>query len=276
MKKFRYRRTKGFSLVEIAVVLVIISVLATIVAVPLATQIEQRRAEETRKQIEVAKEALFGFAMANGRLPCPAKDSLLTDTGVASYCVLGTGGCTATTTTTTAILTHGRCSHSNGFLPAVTLGIGPVDAQGYAIDAWQDGSPLHRIRYAVSKFESPAGTFPVTSANGIRTATMDNVSLPASVHLYVCGLGLTAASSTTACSAGVTTLTDRAVAIVYSIGKNGTTAFASLSFDEQNNQGNSADIVFTGGDTSATFDDIVSWVSLNTLFARMVQAGKLP
>ena len=72
MSEFRLLLAKGFSLVEIAVVLVIISVLATIVAVPLATQIEQRRVEETRKQIEVAKEALFGFAMANGRLPCPA------------------------------------------------------------------------------------------------------------------------------------------------------------------------------------------------------------
>jgi hypothetical protein len=105
---------------------------------------------------------------------------------------------------------------------------------------------------------------------------MDTVALPASAHLYVCALGLTAASSTTSCSVGVTTLTDRAVAVIYSVGKNASTAFASLSFDEQNNQGNSADIVFSSGDTGAPFDDIVSWVSLNTLFARMVQAGKLP
>lgn len=263
------RRIDGFSLVEIAVVLVIISVLATMVAIPLATQMEQRRGDETRKQIELAKEAILGFAMANGRMPCPAS---ATSNGVSSFCTLGTGACTATTTPPV----HGRCSDSNGLLPAVTLGIAPVDAQGYAIDAWQDGSTLHRIRYAVSKYENPVGTFPVTAANGIRTATMDTVALPASVHLYVCALGLTAASSTTACSVGVTTLTDRAVAVVYSVGKNASTAFASLSFDEQNNQGNSADIVFTSGDTGATFDDIVSWVSLNTLFARMVQAGKLP
>ena len=273
MSEFRSRRTKGFSLVEIAVVLVIISVLATIVAVPLVTQIEQRRVEETRKQIEVAREALFGFAMANGRLPCPAAAG---GTGVSSYCTLGGGGCMATTITTAAILAHGRCSDSNGLLPAVTLGVAPVDAQGYAIDAWEEGSQLHRIRYAVSKFESPAGIFPITATSGIRTATMDTVALPASTHLYICGLGLTAASATGPCSAGVTTLTDRAVAVVYSVGKNGTTPFASLSFDEQNNQGPSTDIVFTSGDPSATFDDIVSWMSLNTLFSRMVQAGKLP
>jgi len=105
---------------------------------------------------------------------------------------------------------------------------------------------------------------------------MDTTAATASAHLYICGLGLAAASSTAACSGSVTTLTDRAVAVVYSLGKNGGTAFASLSFDEQNNQGAAADIVFTSGDSSATFDDIVTWVSLNTLFARMVQAGKLP
>ncbi len=270
---------RGFSLIEIAIVLVIISVLATMVAIPLATQIEQRRVEETRKQIEVAKEALIGFAMANGRLPCPAST---TSNGVASYCTLGVGGCTATTTTTAAILTHGRCSDSNGLLPAMTLGIGPVDSQGYAIDGWQDGSTAHRIRYAVSRFENPppavAGTFPITATNGIRTATMDIVaaSPSASFHLFICGLGLVAASSSTACSVGVTTLTDRAVALIYSVGKNGSTAVASLSFDEQNNQGNNADIVFSSGDASDNFDDITSWISLNTLFAKMVIASKLP
>ena len=271
MSEFRLLLAKGFSLVEIAVVLVIISVLATIVAVPLATQIEQRRVEETRKQIEVAKEALFGFAMANGRLPCPASAA---SNGVSSYCMSATGACIATK----IVQAHGRCSDSNGLLPAVTLGVAPVDAQGFAIDAWEDGTGLHRVRYAVSKFEFPAasGTYPATATNGIRTATMDTVALSTSQHLYVCGLGLTAASATAACSVGVTTLTDRAVAVVYSVGKNGTTPFASLSFDEQNNQGPSTDIVFTSGDPSAAFDDIVSWMSLNTLFSRMVQAGKLP
>lgn len=263
----------GFSLIEIAVVLVIISILATMVAIPLASQLEQKRSEETRKQIELAKEALMGYAMANGRLPCPANTA---SSGASSYCTLGTGACVATTVATMAILAHGRCADSNGLLPAVTLGVAPIDAQGFAIDAWEEGSNLHRIRYAVSKFESPAGTFPITAANGIRTATMETVADMASVHLYICGTGLTAASSATACSVGVTTLTDRAVAIVYSIGRNGATAFADLTFDEQNNQGGNADIVFSAGDVSATFDDITSWISLNTLFAKMVQANKLP
>ena len=278
MSESRLRANEGFSLVEIAVVLVIISVLVTIVAVPLATQIEQRRGDETRKQIELAKEALIGFAMANGRLPCPAS---ATSNGVASYCTNPDPTLPCGALIIAAPPAHGRCSDSNGFLPAVTLGVAPVDAQGYAVDGWQDSSTLHRIRYAVSKFEIPAATerFPVTAPNGMRVAGMTALGaepVPTmAVHLYVCGTGLTAASSNTDCS-GMTKLTDRAVAVVYSVGKNATTAFASLSFDEKNNQGGSTDIVFTSDDTSATFDDIVSWVSVNTLFARMVQAGKLP
>ena len=278
MSESRRRTIEGFSLVEIAVVLVIISVLVTIIAVPLATQIEQRRGDETRKQIELAKEALIGFAMANGRLPCPAS---AISNGVSSYCTSGTtGACGAPINGVPP--SHGKCTDSNGFLPAVTLGVAPVDAQGYAIDGWQDSSTLHRIRYAVSKFEISTATerFPITAPNGMRAAGMTVLGadpIPTmAVHLYVCGTGLTTASSNTDCSVGVTKLTDRAVAVVYSVGKNATTAFASLSFDEKNNQGGSTDIVFTSGDARATFDDIVSWISLNTLFARMVQAGKLP
>ena len=275
MNESRQTQHDGFSLIEIAVVLLIISILATMVGIPLATQVEQRRVDETRKQIELVKEALFGFAMANGRLPCPAS---AISNGVASYCANGTGACG---TPTTAFQSHGRCSDSNGLLPAVTLGIAPVDAQGYAVDAWLDGSTVHRIRFAVSKFEFPnvgSGTFPITATNGIRSATMDEVIKTTSTnkHLYICGLGLTSASAADQCSVGLTTLTSDAVATIYSLGKNGVSAFADLSFDEQNNQGVASDIVFTSGDPNATFDDIVSWVSINTLFARMVQAGKLP
>ena len=96
-------KKNGFSLVEIAVVLVIISVLIAIVAVPLATQIEQRRTEATLKQLEVIKEALIGFATAKGRLPCPAT---LNSAGLESFCTSATGACVWTTTEQA----HGRGS----------------------------------------------------------------------------------------------------------------------------------------------------------------------
>ena len=122
----RKKRLGGFSLIEIAIVLVIISVLIAIVAVPLATQVDRQRVNETDKQLEQIKEAIYGFAMANGRLPCPSR---LADNGQEAPSVAGS------------------CPTFNGFLPAVTLGIAPIDANGFAVDAW--GGNQNRIRYAV-------------------------------------------------------------------------------------------------------------------------------
>ncbi len=68
----------------------------------------------------------------------------------------------------------------------------------------------------------------------------------------------------------MTTLTDKAPFVIYSLGK----STAQNSFDETNNQ--NGDVVFSSGTPTTTFDDIVTWGSLNTLFSRMVQAGKLP
>ena len=156
---------RGSSLVEIAVVLIIITLLLTMVAVPLATQIEQRRVEDTQKFLENAKDALYGFAAANGRLPCPA---------------------TAGSSGQEAPLGGGVCTTMVGFLPAVTLGITPVDASGFAADAWADGTAARRIRYATSTSNASA----LTTTDGVKTQTMTSVAT--STHLYVCSTGLVA------------------------------------------------------------------------------------
>jgi prepilin-type N-terminal cleavage/methylation domain-containing protein len=234
---------RGFSLVEIAVVLVIIAILATAIGVPLASQLDQQRTLDTQKQLEVAREAIYGFAMANGRLPCPAVS------GAASAVEAPIGG--------------GACTQARGFLPAVTLGLTGLDASGYMVDAWNDGDGTHRIRYAISTANSNA----LTTTDGVKTQTMATVT--ATVQLYVCSTGLAAAPPTTNCGT-MTILTDKAPFTLYSLGK----STAQNGFDETNNQNN--DIVFTSGTPTGTFDDLVTWGSLNTLFSRMVQAGKLP
>lgn len=263
----------GFSLVEIAVVLVILTILLSIVVVPIATQVEQRRVDETQKFLESAKDALYGFAAANGRLPCPAT---ATSAGQESFCTNASpAACGAPQTIAPP---HGRCVISFntlpfGLLPAVTLGITPVDAGGYALDAWADGSPSRRIGYAVSDYQKTGSTvYVLTAPDGIRTATMASVAAypPTIPHLYVCATGLTATPPTANCGVSGITLTDMAPVVLFSLGKNS----AANSFDETNNQ--NGDRVFTSGNRTDTFDDIVTWMSLNTLFDRMVKAGKLP
>ena len=260
----RPERSIGFSLVEIAVVLVIIAILTAIIAVPLATQVEQRRNEETLRLLDAARDALYGFAAANGRLPCPAIN-IAGETGVEKFCTNALpAACGALLTVAPS---HGRCATFIGVLPAVTLGVSPVDVFGYALDAWADGSTLRRIGYGVSDYQS-AMVHVLTSPDGIKTATMGSTA--GANHLYVCSTGLTAASPPAACGASVTTLTDKAPALLFSLGKNN----AAVSFDEISNQNN--DKVFSSGIRTETYDDIVTWLSLNTLFDRMVKAGKLP
>ncbi len=56
---------KGFSLIELAIVLVIVTILIGGLAVPLSAQIEARRIAETRKTLDEAREAIIGYAMTH-------------------------------------------------------------------------------------------------------------------------------------------------------------------------------------------------------------------
>lgn len=67
----RTRQAAGFTLVEMAVVLVIVGLLLGGLLVPLSTQMENDRRKETAATLEAIREALIGYAVINGRLPCP-------------------------------------------------------------------------------------------------------------------------------------------------------------------------------------------------------------
>ncbi|MFN3717118.1 MAG: type II secretion system protein, partial [Thiobacillus sp.] len=70
----------GFTLTEMAVVLVIVALLIGGMILPLSTQMELRNVSETRKQLNDIAEALYGYAASHvasdGRpyLPCPDTD----------------------------------------------------------------------------------------------------------------------------------------------------------------------------------------------------------
>lgn len=103
----------GFTLVEMAVVLVIFGVMIGGLVVPLTAQQDQRNYTETRLKLNEIREALIGFAVLNGRLPCP---STQTDPAHANY-GQEDASCTA------AVLTE-------GYLPWKTLGVAEMDAWG--------------------------------------------------------------------------------------------------------------------------------------------------
>ncbi len=270
------KKKRGFTLIEIAVVLLIISILITMVAVPLSTQLDMQKTVDTNRQLEQIKEAIYGFAMANGRLPCASRPA---DNGVESIVDPATGVCNA----------------YSGFLPAVTLGIAPIDSAGFAVDAW--GLQQNRIRYAVMPIPATSGascpstavTNPLTKTGGISAATMaclagynnDTTPLPL---ITVCGASptTTAAWPQAYCTASKLTIT--APFVLISQGKNAASSTSAVagSDEEFNAVSSGQKAVFVSHTPSPTgapggeFDDLVTWGSLNTLFARMVQAGKLP
>lgn len=58
-------RPRGFTLIELAIVLVIVTILIGGLAMPLSAQIQARRIAETKKTLEEAREAIIGYAMSN-------------------------------------------------------------------------------------------------------------------------------------------------------------------------------------------------------------------
>ena len=279
---------QGFSLVEIAVVLVILSVLLAIVAVPVSTQLNQRRATETQRLIDLAQQALIGYASANGRLPCPATDGI----------TIGVGGVVGNSfgderfaSVTDSALT-GKCEYWDGYLPAVALGLSPVDSEGFMVDAW--GLKQNRIRYAVwgSNVVTVGALnvmYPFTKTGGMKAATTTDLANANNRFLFVCQSAATGAPLPTAAVAGaanacgtpaVVKLTDKTPAVVYSLAANAATG--GTGTDEVFNAKTTANQTFafvshtpTPGPTNE-FDDIVSWMSLNVLFNSMQVAGKLP
>ena len=64
----------GFTLVELAVVIAIVALVLGALLVPLASQLQNRNIRETRDSLRIIHEALLGFAVTQGRLPCPDTD----------------------------------------------------------------------------------------------------------------------------------------------------------------------------------------------------------
>ena len=73
------KKHTGFSLLEMVIVLAILGVLIAGIVGPLATRFEQKQRQETFAKLDVIKDAIYGFVITNGRLPCPDTDTTPAD-----------------------------------------------------------------------------------------------------------------------------------------------------------------------------------------------------
>ncbi len=254
----------GFTLIELSVVLFIISLLMVGLLGPVATQIESRERQQTIDAMNDIMESLQGFAIINGRLPCP-------DTS-------GDG--------LSNPVTSGTCTTANGdgWLPWQTLGI---NIQG---DVWGN-----RFKYHVT---TPGFT---TIDDGICATTDSNLDLCQSGGLTILTRGDDTSTGVTVESKFQYNAATIVPAVVISHGRNtlgattilGATLTATTAgTDEVENDDANTDQIFysrtfSNGGTSCTddtdetkllcqFDDIVMWISPNIFMNRMVKAERLP
>jgi prepilin-type N-terminal cleavage/methylation domain-containing protein len=237
MKNLRLsRKVQGFTLVEMAMVLVIMGLLLGGGLTLLSTQIEQQKVKGTERQMEEVKEALIGFAIANGRLPRPATSPV--DGAERGNCA--------------------NVAQCTGFIPWVTLGVN-------RLDGWNK-----IVRYSVQReFANAPITFAtlltpptktVQSRNGTGALVPVAIEVPAVVFSHGRrNWGTTDAGGAIPNeSAGATNLDETL---------NNT---ATLNFIQRTQSEG------TGAAFGGEFDDIVTWLSTNILVSRMVQAGRSP
>lgn len=114
-------RARGFSLVEMALVLLIVGLLAAVFLPATNTFLENNRRKETRAKLEALEQAMVRFVMVNRRLPCPADG------------IQGTANPTSGVEQRNGAVTPATCTAmATGVVPWRSLGV-PADA---AMDAW--------------------------------------------------------------------------------------------------------------------------------------------
>ena len=276
-----HHRSKGFSLVELAVVMTIVALLLGGLIYTLSAQTEQRNFEETRRRLDQARELILAFAIVNGRLPCPARSAAT----AAPVTVAGD----EVVTTATGCIGDAVTDYYGGINAGVTLGLLParsigfpqVDPAGFAVDAWGN-----RIRYAVANLTTPAGPCPTPhfvnstnlKANGISCQPND---------LLICKSSTGISGFNCGGAANQIMTTSLVVAIVYSTGKNfasaqdAATATALGRTDEAANLNGDRIFVYHAPTTSdaasgGEFDDQFLWITTGEFYGKLIAAGVLP
>jgi len=284
---------KGFTLIEIGIVMLILFFLLSSAFVSVTALRKTGNISESKQKLQEIEQALYGFAVAQGRLPCPATASSNGLSNPADPSIAAVRHCNG----------NAAIGGYIGFVPASTLGIkGEINCDGLLVDPW--GRPY---RYSVSNSDvltNPliiGGDFVV--ANGIQEENtvgavpangMANVvpgaAAPNPALLQICN-NLDAACNAGTAATNVTT--SNAIAIIFSLGERrpnsarentnagqtnvtGSPACGSQTYPLSNDQFYYSAPSREISGSATEFDDIVTWISPNILFNKLLDAGRLP
>lgn len=282
------KQARGFTLIELAIVLVLMTILIGGLAVPLSAQIQARRVAETRAEMNATRDALLGYAMSHAcRIQCDtAGNACLNATPASDLCqkacddYCGTRAAGSPTDISRPYFpcpdadgngredrddASGECvsaaASGRGALPWLTLGVKGHDAWG------------NRFTYAVSPaFSEQVGIV----TNPPTTASVDVLS---------------AIPATAPC--GAAPVAENVPLLIVSHGPNGRgatnmgggtpTAATSVPAAERQNLAIATASLpcasatsFAQPGASESFDDLVTWISAGEIFNRLCPSGGCP
>lgn len=264
------KASRGFSLIEIAIGLMIIGLVAAGLIASINQQNEQRRLVDTRSTLAQSREAVMAFVSAQGRLPCPATALSNGQEAIAN----NAGG----------VIT---CTAEVGFLPAVTLGISGVEANGLLNSAWIGGSNAvgnwpRAIRYAVTALAAPVTSAFTSPGLGAPASTTRRADIQTAITngqaLFVCASATGINTGANRCGAPANLLSGNAAAVIWSLGANGADV-AAYSADETQNANVAVPRVLISrnlapqGATGGMFDDLVTWIPASLVMDRLLASG---
>lgn len=233
--------SSGFTLVEMAVVLVIVGLLLGGLLVPITAQMDLRNYSDEKKSMEDINAALLGFAMSNGYLPCPAISS----------------------SNGTEDRTGNTCTGAKrvGFLPWATLGLHKLDSWG------------HLYRYSVTLAYADSTTKITLSPLTTRDITISTRDTSGNLVALTTGTNLSPAVVVSMGKNGALAYNDDGTQVANSSATNTdevTNGTQSISFVSRTFTTNT-DTTYGG-----EFDDVVNWISPGIYVSKMVTANQLP
>jgi prepilin-type N-terminal cleavage/methylation domain-containing protein len=230
------KSNSGFTLVEMAVALVIVGLLLGGMSLPLLKLQEQTTYSDTRRQLNEIRDTLLGYGMSHGYLPCPAVSAA----NGAEDRNAGTGA----------------CNKRVGFLPWAELSIPKLDSWGQL------------YRYSVTNtFSNSSTKISMTSPGDITVQNRDSsgaLTNITGIPAVVLSFGKSAAWGTT--DSGSLISDSSATNIDEDVNGNDATGTNFVTRDINSNTAS------TGGE----FDDLVVWIPASLYINRMVAATQLP